>query len=323
MARYALASGFSVAPTVIRVVEQALAADRSNGRLPWPPLQALTAAHDVLSKTVAPATPRTILLLSQRPRVGLLSVLGPVRLVRHMLLAAVSSIALFILLAMSPDVNTRSGDIFHSSGLTVLLNLLFFLVAGGIGAAFAQLFKAYRYIADGTYDPKYEASYWVRFILGLIAGVVLPALVPLGQSGGSSFTKPLLALLGGFSAAVLYRILERLVLALESVVRGDGRQELLASEAAAAARAAETQAQERMTLYGDLSRLKTELVANGGGDANAEDTLDRILQSLQPAGTGALDGVPVAAEETDPVEETTPDDAPAATTDNGQAEPAA
>jgi uncharacterized membrane protein len=163
----------------------------------------------------------------------------------------------------------------------------------------------------------------VRFILGLIAGVVLPALVPLGQSGGSSFTKPLLALLGGFSAAVLYRILERLVLALESVVRGDGRQELLASEAAAAARAAETQAQERMTLYGDLSRLKTELVANGGGDANAEDTLDRILQSLQPAGTGALDGVPVAAEETDPVEETTPDDAPAATTDNGQAEPAA
>jgi uncharacterized membrane protein len=235
-----------------------------------------------------------------------------------MLVAAVSSITLFILLAMSPDVNTRSGDIFRSSGLTVLLNLLFFLVAGGIGAAFAQLFKAYRYIADGTYDPKYEASYWVRFILGLIAGVVLPALVPLGQSGGSSFTKPLLALLGGFSAAVLYRILERLVLALESVVRGDGRQELLAAEAAASARAAETQAQERMTLYGDLSRLKSELSVNGG--AAAEETVDRILKSLQPTNVTALDADSLLTEEQEPVEEAVPD-APVVAAENGQAEP--
>ena len=124
--------------------------------------------------------------------------------------------------------------------------------------------------------------------------------------------------LGGFSAAVLYRILERLVQALESVVRGDGRQELLASQAAAAARAAETQAQERMVLYGDLSRLKTELAANGGA-ATAAETIDQILQSLQPAAT-ELNGAALSTEEPEPSEEAAPE-ATAAAADNGQAEP--
>jgi hypothetical protein len=36
----------------------------------------------------------------------------------------------------------------------------------GLGACFAALFLANRYIAEGTFDPKYESSYWIRFILG-------------------------------------------------------------------------------------------------------------------------------------------------------------
>ena len=89
----------------------------------------------------------------------------------------------------------------------------------------SALFTAYRYISEGTYDPKYESTYWLRFILGLMAGLLLPALIPIGgQAGDSTLTKPLLALLGGFSAAMLYRVLERLVNTVESLVQADSRE---------------------------------------------------------------------------------------------------
>jgi len=309
MARYALASGKAVPAAAIDVAERAGAALRGAG--PWPPLPRLTRAHEVLAALVAPATPRTIVLLSQRPRTGVLAALGPVRLVRHMLVAAVVLIVAFVLLAMSPDVNHGSGDIFESSGYDVLVNLLFFLVLGGIGAAFAQLFNAYRYIAAGTYDPKYEASYWVRFILGLIAGVVLPALIPIGEDG-NQFTKPLLALLGGFSAAVLYRILERLVAALESVVSGDPRVAAAAEADSAAARAAQALEQERLQLLGDLTRLQ-EQVRSGAAADDVAAGIDRLLGGLVPAAPTSLDGDGLSEEEEQPAPEAAETDEDAST----------
>jgi len=310
MARYALASGKAVPAAAIDVAERAGAALRGAG--PWPALPRLTRAHEVLAALVAPATPRTIVLLSQRPRTGVLAALGPVRLVRHMLVAAIVLVVAFALLAMSPDVNAGSGDIFASSGFDVLVNILFFLVLGGIGAAFAQLFKAYRYIAAGTYDPKFEASYWVRFILGLIAGVVLPALIPIGGDGGNEFTKPLLALLGGFSASVLYRILERLVAALESVVSGDPRVAAAAEADSAAARAAQALEQERLQLLGDLTRLQ-EQVRSGAAADDVAAGIDRLLGGLVPAAPTSLDGDGVSEEEEQPVPEAAEADEDAST----------
>jgi hypothetical protein len=49
------------------------------------------------------------------------------------------------------------------------------------------------------------------------------ALIPMGDAG--ELSKPLLALLGGFSASVLYRILERLVQTVESLVRGETHEQ--------------------------------------------------------------------------------------------------
>lgn len=63
-----------------------------------------------------------------------------------------------------------------------------------------------------------HSSDWVRFNLGLIAGMVLAVLVPI-DTGSKTFERPLLALLGGFSASVVYRILQRLVDTLESSCR--------------------------------------------------------------------------------------------------------
>jgi hypothetical protein len=217
MVRYALASGKAVPESVVVAVQDAIQAS-SDGGGPARDLDRLVRAHAELVHIVAPATPRTILLLS-RERESRLAMLGPVRLVRHMLIVVIVLLAAFVLLATSPEVNHGSGDIFTSSGMPLLLNELFLLTAGGLGAAFSSLFTASRYIKAGTYDPKHESTYWLRLILGLMAGLLLPALIPMGDAG--ELSKPLLALLGGFSASVLYRILERLVQTVESLVRGE------------------------------------------------------------------------------------------------------
>jgi hypothetical protein len=285
MARHALHSGVPVPVSVVAVSERARVRD------PTLDLRHLMQAHDRLLRIVAPATPRTIRLLDNRPT-GVLGALGPVRLIRHMFVAALILLALFILLASAPQVNTTSGDILSSSGWTVLVNELFYLAAGGIGAAFAALFRAYLYVAEGTYDPKYESSYWIRFTLGLIAGVLLPALVPVGDAA-SPVTRPVLALVGGFSAALVYTILQRLVDVVGSLFQGaDGRPPAPMAPDPLTVSAGV----ERLSLVAELTKLG-EQVRVGANGTDVNGTVDRLLRILAPelaaapeAGDLPLDG---------------------------------
>lgn len=294
MLTYALASGANVPEGVVEVVfrasEQRRLARAADGEEadPVPDLRRLIRAHAELMRLVAPATPRTIMLVSEG-RQSALSMLGPVRLVRQMLVAVLILLTAFILLSSSGDVNANSGDIFTSDGLDLLVNELFFLAAGGLGAAFSALFTAYRYISEGTYDPKYESTYWLRFILGLMSGLLLAALIPIGGDTEShAFTKPLLALIGGFSASVLYRILERLVSAVESLVRGDTRELRAAEREVISARAREQAGLERFDLVTDLRRLEADARA-GAEPAQVADTVKRILHTITPASATAFD----------------------------------
>ncbi|RKQ84963.1 hypothetical protein C8N24_6594 [Solirubrobacter pauli] len=286
MLRHALASGIVVPEAVVETVELACTHRRAGGEGELEPptpalLRRLARAHAELVRLVAPATPRTILLLSHGRR-SRLAMLGPVRLVRQMLVAVLVLLAAFVALSTTDYVNGTGGDILNSTGLSLLVNELFFLAAGGLGAAFSALFTAYRYIAEGTYDPKFESSYWLRFILGLMAGLLLPALVPLGADAeAEGISRPLLALLGGFSASVLYRILERLVGAVESLVRADSRELRAARRAADLAQASDRARLERLELVGHLRRLEQQARAGGTPDQLAED-LGRMVGTLLP-----------------------------------------
>ena len=281
MTHYALASGLRVPERVVEVVCRArLRADESVSVDEVDP--ALLRAHGELVRIVAPATPRTILLISEGRRTRL-SMLGPVRLVQHMLIAVLVLLAIFIGLSLTTYVGHGGGDFENSSGVPLLANELFFLAAGGLGAAFSALFTAYRYISEGTYDPKYESSYWLRFILGLMAGLLLALLVPVSSGEGSTpLSRPLLALLGGFSAAVLYRILERLVSGVESVIQSDSRELRVVEREAVAARAASAAVSDRLGLVGELPRVQDRARA-GGPSAAVADELDGILESLLTA----------------------------------------
>lgn len=208
MTRHALGAGLPVDAGVVTLL-------RNDAPPAAGDVAPLLDAHRRMAALVAPATPAGLALLhAERDTAGRWSFLGPVRLVRHLLAAALGFLAVFVATSMSGYVGHDTGDIFDASGLAVLVPELFLLAAAGMGAAFGALFRAQRYVASGRYDPVYEASYWVHVVLGVMAGILLAELIPV-ESGEAN--RPLLALLGGFSSSVVHRVLVRLVDVLESL----------------------------------------------------------------------------------------------------------
>ncbi|NVK41366.1 MAG: hypothetical protein HWE39_08985 [Oceanospirillaceae bacterium] len=267
----------------------------------------LAVAHGHLAQIVAPATPRTILLLDRESaKRGFWFFLGPVSHIRRMMLATILFLATFIATSTCEEV-TGNVNVSVEHGKILFLNELFLLAAAGLGACFAALYQANRYIAEGTFDPKYEASYWIRIFMGVIAGLLLAVLLPLDsltdlQMGGSqafgadsdstgqgetakalNLAMPTLAMLGGFSATVVYRMLNRVVEALETLVRGDTRDILNAREQAAQARLAEQVTQSRMQLATRLVSLQQQLGA-GTGAEEVSQKLSGLLEELLPYG---------------------------------------
>jgi len=333
MARYALAAGKTLPAAVAQTIEDAASqqpagseasdvsgpeAEEAAGpspavgpgvaaqETPHPGIQKLAAAHGRLSQIVAPATPRAILLLAEhKTKSGFWRFLGPVPLVRRMMFTALASLALFIAVALHPDVKGNL-PFDEGSGLVLLLNLVFLLAAAALGACFAALFLANRFVVEGNYDPGHEPSYWIRFALGLIAGLILAELVPFGGAGNAAasatanetlfsaggqgagrLAKPLLALLGGFSAAVVYRILNRLVAAVDTLVRGETREIVAAQEQAAKARLAEQTAQSKMETLSRLVGLQQQISDGANSDQlkqKVAEILDDYLEGDLSAG---------------------------------------
>lgn len=295
MARYALAAGLAVPGTATTALENAADATAVS-------TAELTAVHATLAALIAPATPNSVLVLSRlsSPK-GVLGIFGAVPLVRRLMAAAIIFLIAFIAISLSPDINTdpTAGDFRQSSGLALLLNELFLFAAAGLGAAFAALFQANRFIIRGTYDPKYEASYWIRFSLGLIAGVILSQIVPEAITSLHELARPVLALLAGFSASAVYRILQRLVDAVESLVQGDTTDLIDAATASAQAKANAALVQSRLQLATNIIQVQQEL--NQSNDpALVKERLDELLGSLinlpaptvSPSGNGAAASAP-------------------------------
>jgi hypothetical protein len=190
----------------------------------------LTAAHNHLVALVAPAIPRTIRYLQTSARwAGYWGFLGNVPFAQRCMVMAILFLLGFILIRVSPyvDIFMHEGtpDV---SGFPLLLRELFYFTAAGLGASFAVLFEVNQSTLNATFDPLHEPFYWARFALGLIAGVMLAELVPedISQPMAHKVAKPILALLGGFSASVVYRVLVHLRNTIMSLVPGGANDEL-------------------------------------------------------------------------------------------------
>lgn len=227
MIRYALGCGRSVTPPTVEVVAGALG--QLDGK---PSIAELTKAHRKLAVIVAPAQPRPLRLMQDIAGSDPSRAWFRMSLPRNLTMVAIISIITTIAVGTSPEISPDpdAGNPMLSHGLTVVLNQLFFLSIAALGSCFHGLFTVKRYIVSGTFDPVYAPTYWVRFLLGVMSGLILASLIEVDpESNLHAVARPVLALVGGFSASVVYRALERMVDTVDNLLQGDARR-LLADE---------------------------------------------------------------------------------------------
>ena len=297
MAEYSLTHGNMVPAGTIKTIESfGLLAEnhenQANKSREDLDISALVTAHGTLVKIVEPAKPRTILLLDMEKRSsGFFKFLGPVSLIRQMMVAAIISLSFFVVLAMTAAVSGTGGNIMSQFGVGLLLNLLFYLAAAGLGASFAGLYKANSYITKGTFDPTYQASYWIRFFLGLIAGLVLSVMVSdefcrTNLNGEVAFlekglVRPLLAMLGGFSADLTYTLLSRLVETIQSLFVGSSKDIIATKELELKANFTATQNQQQVNLASALFDLQ-QIAGSGVKPEVLKDKIKDMIREIMP-----------------------------------------
>jgi hypothetical protein len=257
-------------------------------------ITALVDTHALLVSLVDPATPQTILLLDREQETGkMLKFLGPVSLIRQLMVATVISLFLFIVLLASPFINgdTLAEDVLSAEGIEQLTRLIFYVSAAGLGASFSALYIANDYISKGTFDPCHQSSYWIRFSLGIIAGLLLALLISEKSIQGDGLVsngviRPLLAILGGFSADLLHSFLDRIVETFKSLFEGGSQNLLDAKTQEAKIKLAGMEIDGRMKLAQNLMQMQQQI----GTETDPElvkqqlnEILQNLIQSKQPA----------------------------------------
>lgn len=280
MIRYAFSSGKHVPSSVVDTVEQY---ESHPSDAPALDSSLLVLAHARLAKLVAPATPRAIVILAEGDGVSRFAFLGPVPLVRQLMAVAIACMAAFVLIGLAKATGATTVTFGNTWGWRLLLNEAWWLAAAGVGASFACLFRVNEYVEKSNYNPRYASTYWVKFLLGVMAGYILVALLPLSlpQDSGFYLMQPAVALLGGYSASAVYRILTRLVEAVEAIFRGNAREVIAEREQAAAARAAEEASHARVRLAARLVGVMRQLSAGASADEVSASVRD-IVASLTP-----------------------------------------
>jgi hypothetical protein len=165
---------------------------------------------------------------------------------------------------------------------TLLIRELFLLCAAALGAGFAGLYRASRYVLDMSFEPQYIYTYYVRLVLGVTAGIILADFIPVPSDTAAGLSKPLLALLGGFSATAVYRILQRLVETVEAIFRGspDERDQIVRTQAEVEAMQSAESQRGRLTV---LAVGVKSAVAAANSPQEVQESVDELLAELLPA----------------------------------------
>lgn len=179
--------------------------------------------HQALAQAVWPATTVGIRLVEPRNEPNqswwrkIWISLGPVPLIRWLIIAAVMSLGVSAFLFIcDPDVLMES--ISHEN-VEIKYAVPFAIAAAGMGSSFNALFTAFRYINSRRYDPANNASYIGRFVLGLVSGLIL-VFVLFGADLDLAFGTALIAIVGGFSSDLVFRILNRFTKLVDSIIPG-------------------------------------------------------------------------------------------------------
>ena len=231
MARHAFNKGLTVPSHIMTILDRQGQAEHFCAKK-------LTSVHNCLANLVSPAKPETIRLMDDEANKGSIFLfLGRVPLIRRMMLVSIISLITLIALSLSEYINNENmiSSMFDMEGTRLLYVQAILLASAAMGASFSALFKANSYVTAGCYDAKYESSYWVRFVVGLIAGIILTQLIPIdlekvSEVAGSSLdgdkstgvshaaVRITMALVGGFSSNLVYKILHKIVETIQSFI---------------------------------------------------------------------------------------------------------
>ena len=268
----------------------------------------LLPVYNYLLLLVKPAKPGTLILFEKnRQSTNRFKFLGPLPIIRRFMLVAIVSLFALIGFSLSPDVNATSIELsmLQGSGWDQALRLGFLLAAASVGASFYALFRMNNFISKGTFDLKYSATYWSRYVVGLVAGILLSELfivfidtqtvvqvnqhisedAGLSEKGILNTTryllKPILAIVGGFSANLVYRILNRVVEAIESLFKGSTEEQLNQKHAEVMAQSQDAMNQIKSTTANHILSVKNDLLKQGI-DPDKLRGLDELTGSLVP-----------------------------------------
>lgn len=207
----------------------------------------------------------------------------------------------------APEASTQTAEARVDYGKRATLLIYFFSLAG-IGAAFATLYDAHKYVTSGEYDPRAGSNYTIRIILGLMAGLLLSQVLsnPLTAPGDmsaealkeiarnnplTSVSKTILALVGGFAAQFVYTALKRIVDALEGIFTPDKElRSMLELQKADLAKQASSN-EEVQTKSDEITRIAGQ-IANASTDKEKQ-RLTELLVSLLSGGTKKIPTPPV------------------------------
>ncbi len=289
MAKFALAKGKSIPASAIQSIE----AFENNQEQKEVDISPLVEAHNALTQIIEPATPQAVLLLTMEKEIkGGFKFLGAVPLVRELMLMAITCLLIFIALMSSPYISgdNLTKDVLAADGIEQVARLIFYIGAAGLGASFAALYKVNEYISKGNYDSDYQASYWIRFLLGIIAGLLLAILISQDSLQGDSMLskgviRPLLAILGGFSADLLYTFLNRMVETVKSLFEGSTQSVMDAKALEAKSKLATLEIDNRMKLAQNLIQVQQTIGAETSPD-EIKEQLNDILKGLTQSKTG-------------------------------------
>lgn len=186
-------------------------------------IEDLVAAHNMLCKNVAPATPKSIIytngIREKNRGKGLFKQLP---LVRNLIILALIFLIAYVSFGQTKAVNNQSLDegVLGNDGIELVLNLGFLASIAGLGLLFHLLKKVSSSVLNSTLVPEETINYVSQILLGVISGLIISEVIVLYTSDPQEinlFNKSALALIGGFSSDAIFTVLQSLINRLESV----------------------------------------------------------------------------------------------------------
>ncbi|ARV05236.1 hypothetical protein BTO04_00360 [Polaribacter sp. SA4-10] len=177
-------------------------------------------AHNLLCKNIAPATPKSIFFLKGLTRNSSKKMfISRLPGIRNLLILALFFLIMFIASGMSVEVNSvnLSKGILGNDGFQLLKIIIYLASISGMGVLFFLLKNIITSLKEGTLIPEDSVEYSIQILLGIIAGIIMTEIVPPGLLSNSSFDKPVLALLGGFSSDAIFSILKGIIDKLKNI----------------------------------------------------------------------------------------------------------